>query len=443
MNNPLTKIMISALAVTMLLVAFMPLVSAVPASAPAPTWNQGDQWGYSSKLYLDPAETEITDSIDQAIIGMGGSVQKMVFNATMESYIYVKVTEVTADEYVLTAVFCSKMSAMADVKVKALLEKEGLHDMFSEIPKENITVQVQLDMDYFVFQSTNITIDRTTMAIKQIDSFNELRFNMDLMADNIPARDLEGTQWNVSYTDYDISVDVGVYLNLTLDFAPALNLYDFPLVVGEEWGVNSMATLNGGLSGIIDVQGLPEGALEDISDADDEVEFPIDLGEYTGEFGEGLSMTNGTLEEVSEQVTAELKCTGMLEVAEEGVGNGTIQIFEVSVNDGEMKFYYSPDLNFFHGVDATSTLVTDNMGEIGDDLPIEIPTDEEAMMSMEYQPASETAQKIESISGYEVDGIENDSDPDSGLPFMFVGVVIVLAALAVVAGVLMYRKLKK
>ncbi len=302
MNNPLTKIMISALAVTMLLVAFMPLASAVPASAPAPTWNQGDQWGYSSKLYLDPAETEITDTIDQAITGMGGSVEKMVFNATMESYIYVKVTEVTADEYVLTAVFCSKMSAMADVKVKALLEKEGLHDMFSEIPKENITVQVQLDMDYLVFQSTNFTLDRTTMAIKQIESFNELSFNMDLMADNIPAKELEGTQWNVSYTDYDISVDVGVYLNLTLGFSPALNLYDFPLVVGEEWEANSMATLNGDLSGMIDVQGLPEGTLEDISDADDEVEFPIDLSEYTGEFGEGLSMTNGTLDEVSEQV---------------------------------------------------------------------------------------------------------------------------------------------
>jgi hypothetical protein len=442
MNNPLTKIMISALAVTMLLVAFLPLASAVPASAPAPTWNQGDQWGYSSKLYLDPDETEITDTIDEVIAGMDGSLEKLVFNATMESYIYVKVAEVTADEYVLTAVFCSKMSAMADVKVKALLEKEGLHDMFSEIPMENITVQVQLDMDYLVFQSTNITFDRATMAIKQIDSFNELKFNLDLMADNIPAKDLEEMQWNVTYTDYDISVDVDVYLDLMVDFSPALNLYDFPLVVGEEWEANSMATLNGDLSGMIDVQGLPEGTLEEISDADDEVEFPIDLSEYTGEFGEGLSMTNGTLDEVSEQVTAELKCTGMLEVEEEAA-NGTIQIFEVSVNDGEMKFYYSPDLNFFHGIDATSTLVTDNMGEIGDDLPIDIPTDEEAMMSMEYQPASETAQKIESISGYEVDGVENDSDPDSGLPFMFVGVVIVLAALAVVAGVLMYRKMKK
>ena len=104
-----------------------------------------------------------------------------------------------------------------------------------------------------------------------------------------------------------------------------------------------MATLNGDLSGMINVQGLPEGTLEEISDADDEVEFPIDLGEYTGEFGEGLSMTNGTLDEVSEQVTAELKCTGMLEVAEEEAANGGhIQIFEVSVNDGEMKFYYSP-----------------------------------------------------------------------------------------------------
>jgi hypothetical protein len=443
MNNPLTKIMISALAVTMLLVAFMPLVSAVPASAPAPTWNQGDQWGYSSKLYLDPAETEITDSIDQAIIGMGGSVQKMVFNATMESYIYVKVTEVTADQYVLTAVFCSKMSAMADVKVKVMMEAAGTYDWATQPPMENITMQFQMDMDYLVFQSTNFTLDRTTLAIKQIESFNELSFNLDLVADNIYSSSMDGTNRVVTYEDYDVSIDVGVFLNLTLGFAPALNLYDFPLAVGEEWEANSLATLNGDLSGMIDVQGLPEGALEDISDADDEVEFPIDLSEYTGEFGEGLSMTNGTLDEVSEQVTAGLKCTGMLEVEEEGVGNGTIQIFEVSVNDGEMKFYYSPDLNFFHSVDATSTLVTDNMGDIGDDLPIEIPTDEEAMMSMEYQPASETAQKIESISGYEVDGVENDSDPDSGLPFMFVGVVIVLAALAVVAGVLMYRKLKK
>ncbi len=445
MNNPLTKIMISALAVTMLLVAFMPLASAVPASAPAPAWNQGDQWGYSSKLYLDPSETELTDSIDDAIVGMGGSIEKMVFNATMESYIYVKVTEVTADEYVLTAVFCSKMSAMADVKVKVLMPAEGTYDSGTEPPMENITIQVLLDTDYLVFQSTNITLDRTTMAIKNIDSFNMLKFNLDVEIDNMPSFDsmnFEGTSQTIKYEDYDISGEAAVFLNMTLDFSPALNLYDFPLEVGEEWEANSMVTLNGDLSGMIDVQGLPEGTLEEISDADDEVEFPIDLGEYTGEFGEGLSMTNGTLDEVSEQVNAELKCTGMLEVEEEAA-NGTIQIFEVSVNDGEMKFYYSPDLNFFHSVDATSTLVTDNMGEIGDDLPIEIPTDEEAMMSMEYQPASDTAQKIESISGYEVDGVENDSEPDSGLPFMFVGVVIVLAALAVVAGVLMYRKLKK
>ena len=446
MNNPLTKMMICALAVTMLLVAFMPLATAEPASAPAPTWNQGDQWGYSSKLYLDPAETEITDNIDQAINGMGGTVEKMVFNATMESYVYVKVSEVTGDEYVLTAVFCSKMSAMADVKVKVMMPAEGTYDLGTDPPMENLTIHVLLDTEYLVFQSTNVTLDRTTMAIKDIDSFNELNFELDVEIDNMPSFDsmgFEGTSQTIKYEDYDISAEAAIFLNLTMDFAPAINLYDFPLVVGEEWSVNSMATLNGDLSGRIDVQGLPEGTLEDISDADDEVEFPIDLGDYTGEFGEGLTMTNGTIDEVSETVTADLKCTGMLEVAEEEVANGTIQIFEVSVNDGEMKFYYSPDLNFFHGLDATSTLFTDNMGEIGDDLPIEIPTDEEAMMSMEYQPASETAQKIESISGYEVDGVENESDPDSGLPFMFVGVVIVLAALAVVAGVLMYRKLKK
>jgi hypothetical protein len=238
-------------------------------------------------------------------------------------------------------------------------------------------------------------------------------------------------------------VDVEVFLNLTVDFAPGLNLYDFPLVVGDEWGAASTATLNGDLSGTIDAQGLPEGAVDDIANSADEVEFPVDLSDYTGEFGEGLSMTNGTLDEVIEDVSADLKCTAMLEIADDDVGNGTIEIFEVSVNDGEMKFYYSPDLGFFHGIDATSTLLTDNMGDIGDNLPIEIPTGEEAMMTMEYQPASDTAKEIESISGYEVDGIENTDSSDDALPFMFVGVVIVLAALAVVVGVVAYRKLKK
>jgi hypothetical protein len=84
--------------------------------------------------------------------------------------------------------------------------------------------------------------------------------------------------------------------------------------------------------------------------------------------------------------------------------------------------------------------MTDNMEEItgGNLIPVE-----DAMMTMEYQPASDTAKEIESISGYEVDGIENSDSSDDALPFMFVGVVIVLAALAVVVGVVAYRKLKK
>jgi hypothetical protein len=428
---------------TMLLVAFLPASSAVPASAPAPEWNVGDQWGYSSKINLDPTDSNISDAIDQAMTLFNGSLDKLDFSASLESYIYVKVVEVTTDHYVLTAVFCSKMTTMVDVKVKAMMPVEGTYDIWTTVPQENKTMQVKVDMDYLIFQSTNITLDKTTLAIEQIESFNELNFNLDLQADNIYKASWEGTNQNITYENYDVNMDVAVFLNMTLDFAPALNLYDFPLVVGDEWEAASTATLNGDLSGIIDAQGLPEGAMDDIADSADEVEFPIDLSDYTGEFGEGLSMTNGTLDEVSEDVSADLKCTKMLEVADEDVGDGTIQIFEVSVNDGEMKFYYSPDLGFFHGIDATSTLVTDNMGDIGDDLPIEIPTDEEAMMTMEYQPASDTAKEIESISGYEVDGIENTDSSDDAMPFMFVGVVIVLAALAVVVGVVAYRKLKK
>ncbi len=435
--------MVSALVMTMLLVAFLPASSAEQASTPAPVWNEGDQWGYSSQVSLDPTDSNISEAIDQAMTMFDGTLEKMAFSSSMDSYIYVKVSDVTPDEYVLTAVFCSKMSTTADVKVRIMMPAEGVYDMSTTPPMENMTIQMQLDMDYLMFHSSNITVDRSTMAIKQVDSFNELTFKMDLMANNIPNNSWEGTSQSISYETYDISMDVEVKLNLTVDFAPGLNLYDFPLAVGEEWDAVSTATLNGDLSGTIDAQGFPEGAMDDIADSADEVEFPLDLSDYTGEFGEGLSMTNGTLDEVSEDVSADLKCTRMLEVADDDVGNGTIQIFEVSVNDGEMKFYYSPDLGFFHGIDATSTLVTDNMGDIGDDLPIDIPTGEEAMMAMEYQPASDTAKEIESISGYEVDGVENSDSSDDALPFMFVGVVIVLAALAVVVGVVAYRKLKK
>ena len=151
---------------------------------------------------------------------MGGSIQKMTFNATMESYIYVKVAEVTADEYVLTAVFCSKMSAMADVKVKAMMEAPGTYDWSTQPPMENITMQFQMDMDYLVFQSTNFTLDRATMAIKQVESFNEISFNLDLEADNIYSSSMDGTNRVVTYEDYDVSIDMGVFLNLTLGFAP-------------------------------------------------------------------------------------------------------------------------------------------------------------------------------------------------------------------------------
>lgn len=436
--------MVSALVMTMLLVAFLPAGSAEPASAPAPEWNVGDQWGYSSKINMDPTDSNISDAIDQVMTLFNGSIEKLVFDASMESYIYVKVVEVTADQYVLTAVFCSKMGVTVDVKVKAMMPVEGIYSVLSEIPEANQTAQVKVDFDYLIYMSNNITLDKNTLAIEEIDSFNEMRMNLDLMVDNtIPKQSLEGTNWNVTYENFDISMDAAVFLNLTLDFSPGLNLYDFPLVLGEEWEAASTATLNGDLSGTIDAQGLPEGAMDEIADSAEEVEFPIDLSDYTGEFGEGLSMTNGTLDEVSEDVNADLECISLLEVADDDVGNGTIQIFVVSVNDGEMKFYYSPDLGFFHGIDATSNLVTDNMGDIGDELPIEIPTGEEAMMTMEYQPASDTAKEIESISGYEVDGVENSDSSDDALPFMFVGVVIVLAALAVVVGVVAYRKLKK
>jgi len=417
-------------------------VPALATPAEVPEWNEGDRWAYGMEVDADEElqqELEnLTMMIDQFlddIDGLEADLNDLNMAASSEVWILFEVTEANDDVYVLSMDMAAMATINADISITAELPAEGTYDDFEDLitaDRSPITISAGVDFDTALTVSIDVTFDRDTMALMSVESSFKLTVALDLTADNLPLwlPELMDDDFNetmvgeieVEYTDYDISADLEFNLAVDLEFVPALDLWDFPLDQGDEWAVSSNATINGSMSGYLDISGLP-AEMEDalfmgISDYTDVNSFPIvfedmDLGD--------CPFDGGVMEETTQEIgPVHLNCTDVFMVDDPYWND--ITVYEINVVGTPLMFYYSPDVGFM-------SYFSMDMGEMSEELP-----DEEVRMeAVDPDIAEDNIAEISERQG-EVDeeggmlGFFTDP-PYLGIILVAVIVVVVVAAI--------------
>ncbi|MDD1743615.1 MAG: hypothetical protein LUO85_03215 [Methanomassiliicoccales archaeon] len=421
---------------------------AVEPAANAPTWSQGDSWAMGKSVDLDSEFSEQLDQMQQSLEGMmgNGNLDQFQVTAMASSWMIVEVTSVTDTEYVLKGSLAMRFNGEANAQMTGQMPAAGTKawDDFN-YPNVTMTVSIGASIDMAFVSETTVVFEKSTMAIKSIETTNKASAVASLSIANMPESKFNPSNMSMTYSYKNMEVDVNfdLELNVGATFTPALNLIEFPLSVGNSWSVNSLASITGSMTGFLDIKGLPASDQASMFDNDmlrnaGITGFPIDFSKLSTQ-GEPR-IVNGTLGPINQYVNATMECTGVNLVTLPIYGE--VAIYEIAMNGGSEKFYYSDDIRFLTG--AGSSLE-------GLELPVDLGGIQlpEANMTMEPVSAQEAQQNIDSISSYQADLSGEASNSNGGglgdlmgfLPIIGL-IAVIIVVVAVVALVMVKRKKK-
>jgi len=410
-------------------------VPALAAPANAPVWEEGTKWAYGTESDIGAEFADELEGLSTMLEGeTGGTVNELSIDGEVGMWLLFEVSDVTSTEYVLSATMAGRVSLDATISVTADMDKAGTYAWDEEPEQEEMTVFVDASVDAALVIEVETTFDKSTMAIKSIDLSVKINAALDFEAENIPNSDWDWDNFTqtVWYDDYDISAELEMSLDMLLEFDPALNLWDFPLDEGDQWTVSSTATLSGSMSGLLDVRGLPEDMEDELFNEEFVEEtgitgFPIRFEELNAD---DSPFNNGEIEETSEEIELELRCTDVF--TEDDAFWGDITVYEINVVDTPMMFYYSPQVGFmaYMSMDAGDLLEELDMPAVMDQAMMMEPVDPEV-----------AEEKISDISDF-----QGNVGEDGGLMGFFtdppyLGIILVaVIAIVVVAAVVLIRK---
>lgn len=200
-------------------------VSQTTASqAEVPTWNVGDTWSMGvDDIDLTPVFTTLMENIqgiDYTITGNLGY------------YIVYEIVAEDIQQYTMSVLEGAEMTM-------SLSGSYGGQQMFAS---GNATMVVKMD--------GTIYYTKDALAITQVD----VTINMDV--------EFSGTGGDLSGLGAQtVSGSLKLSGNFSATFNPPLDIFDFPISIGDNWTINSTATITGSLSGTLSMSGLGEQSL--------------------------------------------------------------------------------------------------------------------------------------------------------------------------------------
>ncbi len=444
MSRMIVRSMLALAAVFMLgLMLAVPMVS---AEAQAPAWQQGDAWAVGKTVDLDQEFAQELQGLEDMMRNSSGAsnlvINKFDVQAMASTYLLFKVDTVNDTEVHLKGSLACKFTGDASVSITADMEKPGIYGWSDQIPKEQRTVSADVQIGLAMVVEMEAVLEKDTGAVKSISMSYKAAMTGSANLVNIPRGESNMTTRTVAYENYDISADMKFFISAQVDFQPALNIYDFPLNVGDEWTIESTATLSGTYGGSVDVQGLPSDIEASIFSNDvlqnaGVGSFPIDLAQVIQNSDEP-AMNDGVIGPESVVIgPLTANCISATEITVPG--HGTVTKYTISLN-GYSEYYYIDGLDLLAGMQE----VANQMG-IMDQLPSELPINPE-MLTMESVPATQAEQEIQDISDYRAQLAGESSSGDNGstsLDTTMILLVIAIIAVVIVLAFLMLRKKPK
>ena len=438
------------LAGLMVLSVFACCSSAV-AEATAPTWELGDGWATGFEKDLGAEFADEISNIEEELQDLAEiEVEEFDADGNVEFYVVFEVAEETSTYYTLTADMGQKLLFTLDVEVTASLPDEGTYDMSEEPDTSEKTITLGASIDYALWTHADIQIVKETMAIESIGLELHGSAVVEASVTNFPNMeyDWDGSEetMTVSYENMEVWLGADVNIDIDMDFIPSLDIFQFPFDSGDEWTVSSNATISGTIDGSLDVTGLPPEATEDMFSDDVMVAngitgFPIELDQLVIDEEDGPQITNGVFESQTVPIEFELACVGSNLVTLPNYGQ--VQVYILETEEGQ-RFNYSSDIKFMTSMEMD---FADLFGEMGPDVPFEMPEDTEfmdendmAIGSVSVATAQSSISEIADYQGGVSEGAEdgpsgNDDMNDFFFKAPYFGIIIIVLVVVIVISV--------
>jgi len=272
-----------------LVVAALPLFTlSTPVSpqADVPTWSVGDSWGMGKKSYdissfLNSAYQEMENLYGFSYSGSG----------TMDFYLLYKVTGETSSQYTL--------SLDEGIEIDATINMSGSYGGQS--------VSAAADMTMSILGDGSLNVNKSDLSI----SGGTLTLDMDVKVNS------SGTSGGMAA---NVNMTLGASGTMTVQFDPALDLFDFPISVGENWQIETTMTTSGSMTGSVNIPGYGSETID------------VPLNEST-------------------EITITATCTGTTQIQTADGNTVTAYVIELS-GTGANPFitgttlYYSPEEKF-------------------------------------------------------------------------------------------------
>jgi len=435
MNGTLSKSAL-VLATIFLLgsVLAVPVVSA--EGAQAPIWNEGDSWAMGKSVDLDQEFADQLNGLELVLENApNATVNEFNVQALASAWILFKVADVTTSEYNLQGQFAAKFAGEAHISVTMDMSKPGTYDWYA-IPTEPRTVAVDLTVDSAMVVDATVILQKDTAAVKSIQVDMMASALVEVYLTNIPEMTTSEGMTTIVYHDYHVKLTFDFHMTIHIAFDPSLDIFQFPINVGEEWDVNSNVTLTGTVGGFLDINGLPAEAEEEffqnevLQDANI-TSFPIDFAKIIK--SDDPPISNGEIGPVTGEINAHMSC-----VSSETVTlplHGLVTIYKILVNDSSNAIYYSDDTHFLTSIEASSSDLVITV------LPFELPLSDQ-MMQMDEVAPNTAEQQINEVSDYR-STIAGEVDGESSPFASFMLLAMILAAVLVIAIVLAFLLIRK
>jgi hypothetical protein len=435
------------LIVGLFLVSFI----AVPANAvttPITAWDVGDKWAMGKEMDIGANFTDMKGEIEDMIEGyLNLTVNKLDVDGTACFYVLFEVTSETATTYIVTSKVAMKLDTKIDVSVSGMLPAAGTYSYSdnpfnpdSTVAKQSKTVTVDVTEKLGVVMTTTAIVQKSSHAVSNITMQTNGAFCLEVDAINIPNVNSSSGQQVLSYKNYDLGVKACIDLTMYMDFSPALDLFQLPVMQGELWYTNSSTmTMSGQVTGFVDAHGLEDEWKESIFteefvEATGSSDFPINLDKLNSE---DANITNGHFGPVTNEIPPmKMRCLSTSVTHE--VNGVSKEYLVIEVNDAQ-KILYCPTLGFMCG-GAVSTET--------DDMPVELPEGTDMFtgmlgdeLSMDPLSADSVAGEISSIESY-TSSVEKEATGGSSIADFFfsspyLGTLMVIGAAACI-GIILY-----
>lgn len=289
-----------------------------------PNWNKGDKWSMGIEIDLGKKYKELMNELPIEELKEEEGIED--FNGNFEGnfgiYQSVEVVE-TSPAYKLEFTRGIGLNVAGSFEVTAMMPKEGIYydveetDEGWDVPQQEI--KILMDMEFVLaVRITGFEYYTTDFALEKMEIKEELAFNLKFNSKNCPYID-EGEyhyDWEndreylesleVKYNDFNLKVGGKISANINSVYSPPLDIFQFPIEVGEVWNSSSNITTSGNYDGTIyyDISGEYQRELEENLSL---IPSPIDLS--TWEYSHP-PFVNGKIEEKTEEIDVSFECTG-------------------------------------------------------------------------------------------------------------------------------------